>query len=280
MSDEIQIRRRRQAHFAMVPHQIAKDPSISDKAMRLWLVLQCYADWQEGTARPTVATLADHMACHRATVHRARDELVAKGLLEVESRKLVGKPNLYTVIEPKGDAPMQHPGSRTDAAPGDAPMRDGGDAPMRDKQEPGEQDPHNDTNPSRAVAARALAERAFDEVWKRYPRKLNRKGAEKAFVARLKEGAALGDLTRATDNYAASRRGETPAFTMHGATFYGPSQRWRDYLDGEDGAGAGLEPRGPKPRDPLRRGGPKLTELVAQAAAGEHQPPRALEAAQ
>lgn len=74
----------------------------------------------------------------------------------------------------------------------------------------------------------------FGQVWDVYPRKTNRKGAEAAFTARLGEGITVEQLTQATENYAKVRRGQDPKFTMLGATFYGPNERWRDYLDGSD----------------------------------------------
>ena len=72
----------------------------------------------------------------------------------------------------------------------------------------------------------------FERVWDTYPRKTNRKGAEIAFAARLAQGVTPEQLIEATENYAELRRGQDPKFTLLGATFYGPSERWRDYLNG------------------------------------------------
>lgn len=72
----------------------------------------------------------------------------------------------------------------------------------------------------------------FDMTWAIYPRKLNRKGAEKAWLARVKAGADPATLFRATVNYARLREGRDPTTTMHGATFFGPNDRWEDYVDG------------------------------------------------
>lgn len=71
----------------------------------------------------------------------------------------------------------------------------------------------------------------FETCWKLYPRKLNRKGALKAFQARRRENVSFADLLNATTAYSEQRSGENPDFSMHGATFYGPNERWKDFLE-------------------------------------------------
>jgi hypothetical protein len=83
----------------------------------------------------------------------------------------------------------------------------------------------------------------FASTWAVYPRKLNRKGAEKAWQAQRRKGVAAVTLHTATVNYAAIRAGQDPATTMHGATFYGPNDRWEDYLDPTADAAAKPRPR-------------------------------------
>jgi hypothetical protein len=70
----------------------------------------------------------------------------------------------------------------------------------------------------------------FDECWKAYPRKLARKPALKAYQARRKAGVTKSDLLTATQNYARAAAGKLPEHVMHGGTFYGPNERWRDYV--------------------------------------------------
>lgn len=81
----------------------------------------------------------------------------------------------------------------------------------------------------------------FLAAWKQYPARRGgnpRRMALKAWVARVKAKEATPDqLYRATVNYRAHCvKGEaigTP-YVMHGATFYGPNERWRDFLDAPD----------------------------------------------
>ena len=79
-------------------------------------------------------------------------------------------------------------------------------------------------------------EAQFELVWAVYPRKVNKAGALKAYVARRREGHTAELLHKAAENYAAARRGEPAEYTMHGATFFGPNQRWQDW---QGGSGSG-----------------------------------------
>lgn len=75
----------------------------------------------------------------------------------------------------------------------------------------------------------------FDEIWAIYPRKTDRLAALKAYKARRRERVPAEDLATATANYAKVRNGQDPQFTKRGATFFGPSHPWRDYLPGAPG---------------------------------------------
>lgn len=88
--------------------------------------------------------------------------------------------------------------------------------------------------PSVEPPARSLAHRSptFADCWKVYPRKLARKQAEKAWIARIKAGTDPQALYDATVHYAQHRTGDgDDRFTLHGSTFYGPDERWTDFLD-------------------------------------------------
>jgi hypothetical protein len=83
----------------------------------------------------------------------------------------------------------------------------------------------------RRQVTRSAVERDFDEAWKIYPRKIARKSALNAYAATRHRGEGAAQLLAATKRYAALRRTEDPAFTLHGSTFFGPSERWKDYLE-------------------------------------------------
>lgn len=80
----------------------------------------------------------------------------------------------------------------------------------------------------------------FSRLWAEYPRSTNRAGALRAFKARRREGVTFDELERAVLRYRNLRSGEDERFTLHGSTFFGPSERWKDFL-GET-AGAATSP--------------------------------------
>ena len=96
---------------------------------------------------------------------------------------------------------------------------------------------------------RTAFDEIFDQLWEEYPRKIGKIDAKKAIKARLNGGDSSHDLMTATRGYAATRRGEDPTTTMHPKTFYGPNERWRDYMPG----GAGLvKPLRTKSREQMK----------------------------
>lgn len=88
----------------------------------------------------------------------------------------------------------------------------------------------------------------FESAWELYPRKTAKQDAFRAFTARRRAGTSAENLATATANYAKSRTGQDPHYTMLGATFFGPSERWKDYLDP-----ASASPPAPLASDPPTR---------------------------
>jgi len=84
--------------FSIVPEWLI-DSGCSDKALRLYVVLARYADNDDLTAYPGRGTLARRMGCHRASVDRAVEELVALGAVTKQRRVSEGKyqSSLYTI---------------------------------------------------------------------------------------------------------------------------------------------------------------------------------------
>lgn len=110
-------------------------------------------------------------------------------------------------------------------------------APGRNTSEgsPGKQ-PTLVTVPLTEEGHRLARDHVFANLWAVYPRKVGKADAYKAVVARIRAGVHPDDLHAATLAYARLRAGEDPSFTMHPKTFFGSSERFRDYLPG----GAGL----------------------------------------
>ena len=72
----------------------------------------------------------------------------------------------------------------------------------------------------------------FEEIWMAYPRKWNKGAAYKKYLARIHEGYSHADLLEATIAYstAVKRRGTQEKYIKHGATFFGPSKPFLDYV--------------------------------------------------
>ena len=70
----------------------------------------------------------------------------------------------------------------------------------------------------------------FDEMWEAV--RASRPGQPSAPTGPGgREGQSADDLRVATENYAKSVAGSDPKFMLHGKTFFGPDERWKDYLD-------------------------------------------------
>lgn len=80
----------------------------------------------------------------------------------------------------------------------------------------------------------------FDAVWSDYPRKLNRAGAFTKYQATRRKGATADDLHRAVKHYAAAVSDREDRFILHGRTFFGPDEHWRDYLEPAASSAAGV----------------------------------------
>jgi len=72
--------------WSIVPEWVL-DAEVSDRAVRLYLLLGRYADNHTGESTPARRTLAERLRCSLDTLDRAVKELVAIGALEYEDRE-------------------------------------------------------------------------------------------------------------------------------------------------------------------------------------------------
>lgn len=101
------------ARFSMVPEWLLA-AEISDRALRLWAVLDRYAG-SNGDAFPSRSTLAERLRCSVDSIDRAIAELEAVGALEVE--RAGTRVNVYRLLDrPRQLAARVRPTSRTGAA--------------------------------------------------------------------------------------------------------------------------------------------------------------------
>jgi hypothetical protein len=202
-------------------------------ALLVQLALADHADEASRSCWPSLAHLARKTRVSPATVRRALRQLVGLGEVEVIRRGGGHSSARYhlrgyqsatpTNLQPVAPATPQ--GCQF-ATPGVAPVLP---------------EPSRTTKNRRARAADRFAD-DFAAVWERYPRKLNRKGAHGAYGATRRRGVDAASLSAATLNFAHAMQGTAANFIMHGATFFGPNERWKDYLVAKTSGMVDVEP--------------------------------------
>lgn len=78
----------------------------------------------------------------------------------------------------------------------------------------------------------------FENIWAKYPRKIGKQAAKKAYCTRLKKGEITYVLaSKAVENYSyiCKKKGTEASYIMHGSTFFGPEKRFSEYLDDGEG---------------------------------------------
>lgn len=176
----------------------------------------------------SVETLSDKTRSHRRTVQRGLRVMVDDGLLElVESGGGRGKPAVYRLVLDPQKGRHADALSPERVAPGS--VKGGAEylPPFVNPKEPNSAD-----SPSEGPSAPSI-EADFDAAWSLYPRKDGRKAALRAYTARRSAGASPEELLRATGHFARAMVAEQRErrHVKLGATFYGPDDWWRDYLE-------------------------------------------------
>jgi hypothetical protein len=196
-----------------------------------------YASPDGTSVRPGVASIARDTGHGERTVRRARQSLERQGWL--------------IVVRPGGSGPDGRLATEYRLSipdPGQVDRGQGANPCHTDRGNPGQADPgqrdtgatqaadpcQSGTPPTQDQTKETLEPYPveFDRAWQHYPRKTNKRGAFDAWRARVRSGIAVDELTRAVERYAevCLTEGTPTRFTLHGSTFFGPQERWRDYL--------------------------------------------------
>lgn len=79
----------------------------------------------------------------------------------------------------------------------------------------------------------------FEELWKLYPRKVEKKSGYKCYCNRLKNGNTHDDLLKAVKNYAAecNKNKTEEKFIKHMSTFFSANEPFKDYIEMENDNG-------------------------------------------
>ncbi len=196
-----------------------------------------------------LANLADKARVSRPSAQRALAALIDSGDLIVvdptvgADGKPTGRPGRYRMLRPVRLA--AYPQGDLSAREGESP-RGEGESPRGEGVHHGDAGgasprgagrimvmPVTQYNPNQTQEETALPayEFEFNRIWQAYPRKTARKAALAAYSARRAAGTSADRLLAAAREYdrrvTADRTEEK--YVLHGATFFGPNERWMDY---------------------------------------------------
>ena len=216
--------------YATIPEWVLDAP-ISATAVRLFAVLTRYVGTNDA-AWPSRKTMAGRLHLSPTTLDRALVELTELGAIIMQPRyRSDGSQtsSLYYLWPSTPDSTTDAPHPQERRPP--SPSADTPPSPQTMTLEvtPMRKNP-KDRTPSNARRDFEV-EVGFDASWDHYPRKVNRKGALRAWIAQCNKGATVEALSLAVLHYAMSMEGKEPTYIMHGATFFGPNDRWQDYLE-------------------------------------------------
>lgn len=133
-------------HFAQIPEDLVTDPSISDRAIRVYALLWVYSNKEDLEAFPSRNTMASDLDVSKATIDRGVGELVRRGAITVEETFAGDRQtsNLYTIIAPLPPRPeaseVIHRGRKFEAPPASNLEPPGASNLRLQEQEPEEQE--------------------------------------------------------------------------------------------------------------------------------------------
>ena len=120
----------------------------------------------------------------------------------------------------------------TQLAPGSEPTRTGREAILEPSEEPSEKNPPLESPPLEIIDAEPTAEQSFETWWALYPKKVDRKLAEKAYLGILKRrDATVPELYAGLRAYAAFLDAERwESRHIKGPAAWLNAERWKDDL--------------------------------------------------
>ena len=183
--------------FSIIPEWLL-DADISHVAVRVYAIIARYADNQTLTAWPSRATIAERAKCTVKSVDRAIAELIQLGALGKELRNdhEGQKSSLYTLKRVKRGATKTTLGGRQK-------RHRGGDK--------------NDTRTITNELEPKNYIKEFDNFWQSYPKKADKRVAEKAFI-KARERATLDTILAGVVCYRDDPN-RKPEFTKNPATW-------------------------------------------------------------
>ena len=211
--------------FSIVPEWVL-DRGLSSTALKLYIVLARFADWDTGIAFPARDTLAERMGSSEKTVDRAVKELVEAGCIEKEFRGRYASARYRVLqVDPK---PARGEPLGTKMSIDETKMSDEGTKmsgredknvhiTITNEQEPLEQESLNDISHN------------FDQFWKLYPRKVGKGKARQAFEKAL-EKTDIETILAGVEAYVYHEGYNDMEFIAHPTSWLN-GERWDDEYD-------------------------------------------------
>ena len=213
-----------------VPVWILTHPTLSSRAVRLWAYMRGALNGSlsiPGTSHRSIATLLD-----------VSDSTAERTIYELRDIGAVNIVHAYSNGRQIGNIYYLWPAVPTDD--GSSPVRRGvltseeGYINTNINTNINTISTTVDTKTRGPRKPRAEYPEAFEEMWKFYPRHDAKSGAFDKYKATVARGVDPALLLLAAQNYALSRKGEDPAYTIYGQTFFGHTERWREFVGGTE----------------------------------------------
>lgn len=226
--------------FAMLPESVLYS-ACSDKAIRLYAALTRHGD-SEHACFPGRRRLSELLHCSLTSIDRALAELRDAGFIKCVARyradgsQTSNELHLTAPLVVSGEPPLVVSGEGGLVVSGDPKKESHIERDVDTDVSTISRDLAERDDGAGLVSAGRAAERPqpfeqeFAVIWPHYPRKVNKPGALKAYRATRRRGVSATELMIATKHYIDHCRGKEIEYVMHASTFYGPNQRWRDYM--------------------------------------------------
>lgn len=240
--------------YGRTPRELLRDPNMSDRAVRLYALLDDYAG-VDGRAFPSRATLASACGCSVPSIARDLAQLVKTGWIVATQRfDATGRQTSTLYALTAGPASLVTRRGVT----GDT----GGAAPVIHEGEPREEQPPSPPKGGRDRREAQDGDPAWESFWSAYPRKTGKGHARKAFPAALDK--VDGDVTvLVSAALAFTRTISEIRFAPHPATWL-RAERWLDDLSSLGGQAPGSHTPDPNRRVNWRKGMPECPDHDGQ----------------
>lgn len=242
--------------WGAVPRAVVRDRAVKIAGVRVYTALSAYQGGND-EAWPSVEAIAEWCGVTERTVKKGLQELREAGW--IESRRRFGASSVYRVFNAVESNVESVEGEHSVPDDGEHSIPDGGEHSMYDIQQQEKTPLKTPGSVSESGYLKAWSERArtrgnrmypedFARFWKAYPRKVNKSGAFRKWIATLRAAddmvRAADEMIRAAENYADEKDGTDERYIKHAATFLGPDEHWRDWvkLAPADGAGDMFDP--------------------------------------